>query len=647
MASGTISLSYDTPLQGRIVWSSSSNGTAANSSTVTATIQAKRADGYITTGTFKGNLNIGGDNRSFSYYGNVGGDWVSLFSFSITKSHSSDGSGSCYIQGKVSGPTETSLEGKSVSGSATVTLDTIARAATITSAPNFDDEDSPVLKYSNPAGNSVTSLQACISLTGAKDDIEYRNISKTGSSYTFNLTDAERKVLRQATTTSNSRKVRFYVKTVIGGETYLKYIEKTLTIVNAAPTLAPTAIDGGSVSTKLTGDASGKVIKGYNSMTVTANAAAKKEATISSYKISCGSKSITTATGKLTNVDSGSFVFSVTDSRGNTASKTLDKTLINYVKLTCNLTAKAPTTGGEMTFTVKGNYFNGSFGAVANSLQVQYRIKENDGSYSDWQALTFTLSNNTYTANGAISGLNYLNSYTIQARALDAIYNADTEPAVATEEKKVKTTPVFDWGEKSIAFHTPLFMDNTKQIWYKDTDGNDVLMVSMNDMNQSFFGYGAYNAGLGSTYFDGNSVYIRSKNNINNAAGGTIGGNKAWTNSSDNRLKDNIVDIPTVFYNVWLELAPKAFNWNEINGNDGLQHFGLIAQDVIAAFEKYGLDYKQYGFVSIIPVEGVDYFAITYENYNMLTALALKKTIEEVSTLKSQLAEIKMQMEVN
>lgn len=560
-----------------------------------------------------------------------------LYSKTLNISHNNDGSKTLAVSASFT----TGVSSGTITASASKELTKIPRAATIDSAPNFDDEDNPTITYSNPAGNAVTTLEACISLDGTAADIAYRNISKTGSSYTFNLTDAERKVLRQAAKNSNSISVRFYVATTIGDTTYRKYLTKTLSIVNATPTLAPTATDNGSVSKVLTGDASGKVIKGYNSMVVAANATAKKEATIKSYKITCGGKSITTASGTMSGVESGTFTFTVTDSRGNTATKTLTKTLINYVDLTCNLSVSAPTADGNLTFSVKGNYFNGSFGAVANTLAVQYRYKENSGAYGSWITLTPTLSGNTYTATGNLTGLNYQSYYTFQARALDEIYNGDTEPVVQTVEKKVKTTPIFDWGENDFSFHVPITMDNYKQIYSKSIDNEDVLMVSLNNQNQSFFGYGGYSLGLGSTYFDGNSVYIRSKTNINNTAAGTIGGNKAWTNSSDSRLKENIEDIPRVFFDIWLELAPKVFNWNELNNGDGVLHFGLIAQDVIAAFTKYGLNYKDYGFVSTVPVNGVDYYAITYEYYNMLTAQALRHTIAEVNTLKEELARIK------
>ena len=64
-------------------------------------------------------------------------------------------------------------------------LTDIPRNAVIVSAPNFNDEENPTITYNNPAGDIVSSLQACISLTGAAADIPYRDISKTGTSYTF------------------------------------------------------------------------------------------------------------------------------------------------------------------------------------------------------------------------------------------------------------------------------------------------------------------------------------------------------------------------------------------------------------------------------------------------------------------------------
>ena len=551
-----------------------------------------------------------------------------LFTKTVNVEHNADGSKTVSCNASFA----TGVSSGTITASASKALTQIPREASITAAQNFNDEDNPTISYSNPAGGAVDKLEACISLTGAADDISYRSINKTGSSYTFNLTTAERNILRNATS-GNSRSVRFYVRTTIGSDTYLDYLEKTLSIVNANPTINPTVIDNNATTIALTGD-SNKLVKYYSNAAVTIGAAAIKGASISSQKVTNGSKS-RTSNGTINAVESNSFVFTATDSRGNNSTKTVEKSFINYVKLSCNIAANSPATDGTFNFTVSGNCFNGSFGVVTNTLEVFYRYKVSGGTYSSWQAMTISRSGNSYTATAALSGLDYQTQYVFEAYAKDKL------ATVYTDEKQIKSLPVFDWDADSFAFHVPLFFDNTKQIWHKDTSGNDVLMVSLNASNQAFFGYGTYSAGIGSTYFDGNTVNIRSNNNINNTAGGTIGGNKAWTNSSDSRLKENIEDIPKVFCDIWLELAPKVFKWNELNGGDETKHFGLIAQDVIAAFKKYGLDYKDYGFVATVPVDGKEYFAITYEYYNMLTAQVLKNTVAEVSTLKNELEQLK------
>ena len=172
------------------------------------------------------------------------------------------------------------------SGSGTFTLPQIARAAKITAAPNFTDIQNPTINYQNSAGNSVTTLQACISLTGSTDNISYRDIPKTGTSYTFNLTEAERNVLRAATPNSNTLSVIFYIKTVISGQTFYETATRTMTIVNAAPTMSnPTYQDSNSTTVAITED-NQKIIQKQSSLTIAIPAAtAQKYATISKYQV--------------------------------------------------------------------------------------------------------------------------------------------------------------------------------------------------------------------------------------------------------------------------------------------------------------------------------------------------------------------------
>lgn len=333
-------------------------------------------------------------------------------------------------------------------GSGSWTLDSLPRQATLTAAPNFNDEQNPTITYSNPAGNSVSSLQACISLTGAQADVPYRDISKTGTSYTFTLSDTERATLRNATPNSNSLSVTFFVRTAIGGNTFHSTIQRTMTITNGNPTLSPTVVDSNATTKALTGDAN-KLVKYYSNAAYTIGASAKKGASLSSQKVTHNGSTKTTATGTYNAVEGASFAFEAKDSRGNVSTKTVTKTLINYVKLTCNQKVRI-TVDGTATISVNGNYFNGSFGAVANTLTVQYRYKTSGGTYSSWTAITATKSGNTYTATATKTGLNYKTTYVFQCRAVDKL------ATIPTAEQNFKALPVFDWGENDFKFNVPV-----------------------------------------------------------------------------------------------------------------------------------------------------------------------------------------------
>lgn len=337
------------------------------------------------------------------------------------------------------------------SGSFNITLPQIPRQANLSSAPNFNDEDNPTINYSNPAGNSVSSLQACISLTGSTDDIVYRDVSKTGTSYTFNLTTAERNVLRNACTTANSRNVIFFLKTVIGGNTFYSTITRTLSIVNANPTLNPTVTDSNSTTVALTGS-SANLVKYYSNAAWAFNASALKGASITSYSLTNGSKSSTNSSGTFDNIESNSFVFTVKDSRGNQTSITRTPTMVDYVKLSTNLQVYVDV-AGTATLTIDGNYFNNSFGSQSNTLTVKYRYKTSGGSYGSWTTGTATKSGNTYHLTPAITGLDYRASYVFQVQALDKLMTA-TSPEIAA-----KALPVFDWWKDGFEFNVPVYIN--------------------------------------------------------------------------------------------------------------------------------------------------------------------------------------------
>lgn len=379
-----------------------------------------------------------------------------LASGTTTIYHNSDGSKTFSFS--FSQQFDINFNGKigTISGSGTGTLNSIPRQATLTAAPNFNDEGNPTISYSNPAGNAVPTLQACIaSPDGQTIYVPYRDISKTGSSYTFNLTAAERNALRNATTTSNSREVAFYVTTVIGGNTYYSVIKKTLTIINATPTFTSSVKDTGGSSVPLTNN-NQVMIKGFNYMNVSMVATAYKGATIKSYKITNGSNVINAASGGFSNSVNNVFTFEVWDSRGNYNSYKATVKMINYIPLTCDTEASitlqtADNTKANINYIISGNYFSGSFGAKSNSLTIRYRYKAGYGEYTEWYTVEPTISDSKYSVTVNLTDLDYREAYTLEAWAKDAISgNLYAEPKV------VKATPVFDWGENDFNFNVPV-----------------------------------------------------------------------------------------------------------------------------------------------------------------------------------------------
>ena len=349
---------------------------------------------------------------------------------------------------------------ESCSGSGTGTLDNIPRGATLLSVTSFYDDESPTITYTNPAGEAVTSLEACIEIEGGGAVIPYRAISKTGTSYTFNFTQAEKEILwYQFLKGVKTTTVNFIIKTVIGNTALYSEFYGELRIRNASPVLAPVVVDTSQLAIALTGNPN-TIIKGYNSVKVTANATAQKGATITSYLLANGGNQIAASEGYFTYTESPSFSIRASDDRGLITTRTVTMPMVDYTKLTCDLKASAEMaeeTTARITMNIGGNYFNGSFGAKANSLAVKYRYKVNGGEYGEWQSVASpTIAGGRYTALVTID-VDYRNSYTVQALAVDAIYYG----GVSSVEIPIKIVPVFDWSGEDFNFNVPVDINGT------------------------------------------------------------------------------------------------------------------------------------------------------------------------------------------
>ena len=387
----------------------------------------------------------------------------------ITVTHSTDGTKT--IEASI----DAAVYGSSinVTGKGTYTLPAIPRKATITSAPNFNDTENPTITYSNLAGNAVESLQACISFTGSAADVPYRNISKTGSEYPFELTPEERQTLIDGVTSGYSRQVLFYIKTKIGGVDYYHNYPVTFSLTDYAPSVSFSYNESSSPIQSMTGG--NKYILEYSDVAYTLTASGNKGATISSYEVTCGSVKKTTATGIFSDIPANTIKYKVTDSRGNVTENTATLETIPYVKLTCSQDVKislASETEASVALKISGNCYTGSFGSTSNQFKVWIRYSTDGGSFTDWAEITdggtLSFGNNTYEFEASISNLDYNGAYTFQSRIDDVLSSQ------SSSQYTVKLKPTFDYGENDFNFNVPICMNENQVL--RATDARRVVL---------------------------------------------------------------------------------------------------------------------------------------------------------------------------
>ena len=358
-------------------------------------------------------------------------------------SHNSDGTKSITITANFN--LNATLSGTyygTQTASSTVTLDTIARASTVSCNGGLIGNAVTIVinKASSDFWHALTYTFGSLSGTITN--------STSASSYSWTLPSSFYNEMGSATSKSGTITCKTYSgETVIGTSTcsFTAFINEN----TSAPTVRATVRDTNSTTTALTGDSSVLVLY-YSNAQCTISATAKNGATISSYSTTHMGTKKSGATTTFTGVTGNTFICSATDSRGYSNEITVSCDYVNYKKLTCNLNTTSPNAAGNMSFTITGSYFNGSFGASSNTLTVQYRYKASGGSYGSWTTVNTTKSGNSYSASVSISGLDYRTQYTFQARATDKL------ATVTSGQDNIQTTPVFDWSSTDFNFNVPV-----------------------------------------------------------------------------------------------------------------------------------------------------------------------------------------------
>lgn len=226
----------------------------------------------------------------------------------------------------------------------------------------------------------------------------------------------------------------------------------TLTVTAAqslcTPTVSGTVADINDATVALTGDDS-KFVRYMSIAYCTIEATANNSATISAKKI--GGAAVTGTTREISGIRTDTVDFYAKDSRGYENTISVPVELVPYIVLTNKASGtRDDPTSGNATLTIKGNYYNGSFGAEDNALTIQYSI---DG--GDTVEVTPIIEGNTYSATVALSGLDYQSSFEITVTVSDKL---DSKTEIVSIGKGV---PIYYHNENKFVFCVPVSMADT------------------------------------------------------------------------------------------------------------------------------------------------------------------------------------------
>lgn len=212
------------------------------------------------------------------------------------------------------------------------------------------------------------------------------------------------------------------------------------------PTVSATIKDTNSTTIALTGNAN-KLIRYKSTAQLVITSTPKNSATIKNVTVNRATVGTSNSiTLNYSNVSTDNFAIIATDTREYPSSTvTVSPSYVNYVPLTLNTTIFRPQpTGTEVQMTYSGNYFNDSFGSVANTLSITWKYKvKGASSWTNGGTITPTLSGNTISSKTISLGTNYnyQTAYEFQITAVDKLTNSVQVIPISVG------LPVFHWGK--------------------------------------------------------------------------------------------------------------------------------------------------------------------------------------------------------
>ena len=385
------------------------------------------------------------------------GGTVSLGSHKFTVPHNADGTWS----GKIGASYRLNINYGgtyigTISGDQTITLPTIPRASTVSATDaNIGSVSSIYINAKSSAFShrlQVTFGSLSFYLNG-DGSLASSAVTFMQRTVPFRLPDSFYAQIPNSAT----GKVTLTIWTHTDKDHYFDPETTTFTATAAAaicaPTVSATCQDTNEKTLALTGNADA-LVRYASTASGSLSVAARNSSSIKRITVAGREVPLNATSYSITNVETNKVTVTATDSRGYSTTQTIEKTLVPYVQLTCNiLRANRPVpSSNEAQIEIAGQYFARNFGAADNTLTLKYQNPS-----GDWVAVTPTIDTekNTYTASITVPDLYYRQAFSIPVQAEDKLFTA------TNTAKIMAGVPSFYWTKEFFQLNVPLRLSNS------------------------------------------------------------------------------------------------------------------------------------------------------------------------------------------
>ena len=458
----------------------------ANTTPVSMSLSLHHAGLSVGAGTDDCALTIG--SQTYKWTGpdiySSGGGTVSLGSHKCTVAHNADGSWS----GKIGASYRLNINYGgtyigTISGDQTITLPTIPRASTVSATDaNIGSVSSIYINAKSSAfshGLLVTfgSLNFYLDGNGNPSSSYVTFMQRT---VPFRLPDSFYSQIPNSAT----GEVTLTLWTHTDKDHYFDPETTTFTATAAAalcaPTVSATCQDTNEKTVALTGNADA-LVRYASTASGSLSVAARNSASIKRITVAGREVPLNATSFSITNVETNKVTVTATDSRGYSTTQTIEKTLVPYVQLTCNiLRANRPVpSSNEAQIEIAGQYFAGNFGAADNTLTLKYQNPS-----GDWVAVTPTIdtAKNTYTASITVPDLDYRQAFNIPVQAEDKLFTATNTAQI------MAGVPSFYWTKEFFQLNVPLRLNGENILSKVYPVGSIYMSLSSTDPKTLFGG---------------------------------------------------------------------------------------------------------------------------------------------------------------